>query len=330
MAIYYLNITSFGRANGSSAVSAAAYRSGERIRDERTGKTYDHTERAGVLHKEIVLPSKFANADMEWARDRTKLWNSAEEAETRKNSRVAREYLVALPVELSPEQRLTLVREFSQELSNRYQFAVDFTLHAPRTAPDSDSRNFHAHLLATTREVTFEGLGGKTHLEFSDRNRYRLGMQSVAHEVVHTRERWASVTNHALKTANVSARIDHRSLAAQGVDREPNPRIPHALIEMERLGYRSHVADNIRAEFHARVERREHTRAQTSEQGMVQAPVHAPVKALESSEQKVRTLEEIRRQARENWLKMRQSVVLPSPKDTDRGQHRTSDSDHSL
>lgn len=327
MAIYSLHIESLGRANGSSAVSAAAYRSGERIRDERTGRTYDHTGRAGVMHTEIVLPSKFANANMEWARDRSNLWNSAEAAESRKNSRVAREYLVALPVELSPEQRLTLVREFSQELSNRYQFAVDFAIHAPRTAPDSDPRNFHAHLLATTREVTFEGLGGKTNLEFSDRNRYRLGMKSAAHEVVHTRERWANVTNHALEAANVSARVDHRSLADQGIDREPNPHIPRAAIEMERLGHRSHVADNIRADYQARMERREHLRTQTSEQ----KPIQTPMRALESPvENRSRTLEEIRRQARENWLKMRQSVVEPSSKANDRLQQRSNDSDLSL
>ena len=78
MAIYFLNMKTFGRSNGSSAASAAAYRAGERIRDERTGKTYDHSERQDVMHKEIVLPGKFADDDMAWARDRASLWNAAE------------------------------------------------------------------------------------------------------------------------------------------------------------------------------------------------------------------------------------------------------------
>ena len=78
-------------------------------------------------------------------------------AETRKNARVARDILVALPVELNAEQRLGLVRGFSQELSDRYGFAVDVAIHAPRDFPGSDPRNFHAHLLATTREVNAEG-----------------------------------------------------------------------------------------------------------------------------------------------------------------------------
>src|SRR5271163_4785299 len=116
MAVYFLNLKTFGRSNGSSAVSAAAYRAGERIRDERSGKTYDHSERQDVMHKEIILPGRFAADEMSWARDRANLWNTAESAEARKNARVAREYLVALPVELSRNERLYLVREFSQEL----------------------------------------------------------------------------------------------------------------------------------------------------------------------------------------------------------------------
>src|ERR1700737_1774462 len=189
----------FGRAGGSSAVSAAAYRAGERIRDERTGKPYDHSERQDVMHKEIVLPSRFTDDDMAWARDRASLWNAAEGAETRKNARVAREYLVALPVELSPPRRRGLVREFSQELSDRYGFAVDFAIHAPRDFPGSDPRNFHAHLLATTREVSIAGLAAKTTLELPDSKRRMLGLGPAINELLHVRERWAAVTNEALR-----------------------------------------------------------------------------------------------------------------------------------
>ena len=90
MAIYFLNLKTFGRSSGSSAVNAAAYRAGERIRDERTGRLYDHSNRQDVLHKEIILPDKFAADDMAWAKDRSALWNAAELSETRKNARVAR------------------------------------------------------------------------------------------------------------------------------------------------------------------------------------------------------------------------------------------------
>jgi ATP-dependent exoDNAse (exonuclease V) alpha subunit len=288
MAIYFLNIKTFGRSGGSSAVSAAAYRSGERIRDERTGKTYDHSDRQDVMHKEIILPSKFSADDLSWAKDRANLWNTAEGAETRSNARVAREYLIALPVELPHEHRRDLVRGFSQELADRYQFAVDAAIHAPRDFSGSDPRNFHAHLLATTREVGIEGLGAKTTLEWNDASRREIGLEPAINELLHVRQRWATVTNEALREAAVSARIDHRTLHAQGIDREPKLHIPRAAFEMERHGYRSALAERLREEYQARVA----------------AKTHNP--------------EEIRRQARENWLRMRQARDTPSRLETDR------------
>jgi ATP-dependent exoDNAse (exonuclease V) alpha subunit len=291
MAIYFLNMKTFGRAGGSSAASAAAYRAGERIRDERTGKTYDHSERQDVMHKEIVLPSKFAGDDIAWARDRSSLWNAAEAVETRKNARIAREYLVALPVELSPQGRIGLVKGFSQELSDRYGFAVDFAIHAPRDFPGSDPRNFHAHLLTTTREVAIGGLSAKTTLDLNDDNRRKLGLEPAINELLHVRARWAAATNEALQQARIAARVDHRSLEAQGIDREPRPQIPRAAFEMERHGYRSVVADRMREDFQARVQARLDRVAESA------APGHAP---------KPQSLEEIRREARDNWLRMRQ------------------------
>src|ERR1700722_9612689 len=296
MAVYHLHMKTFGRANGSSAASAIAYRAGERITDDRTGKTYDHSDRLDVMHKEIVLPSKFSNDDMEWARDRSSLWNAAESAEVRKNARVAREYLVALPVELSPDQRTGLVREFSQELCDRYGFAVDFAIHAPRDFPGSDPRNFHAHLLTTTREVTPSGLGSKTTLDMSDGNRRARGLDPAINELLHVRERWATVTNEAMQEAHITARIDHRSLEAQGIDREPLPHIPRVALEMERHGARSVVADRIREEYQARVQAR---------LGRVQAP--GVVQEAKSPVGKPQSLEDIRREAREDWLRMRQT-----------------------
>jgi ATP-dependent exoDNAse (exonuclease V) alpha subunit len=309
MAIYFLNLKSFGRSGGSSAVSAAAYRAGERIHDERTGKTYDHSDRQDVMHKEIVLPSEFANAEMGWARDRSSLWNAAESAETRKNARVAREYLVALPVELSPDQRLKLVREFSQELSDRYGFGLDFAIHAPRDFPGSDPRNFHAHLLATTREVKSEGLGAKTTLEKSDHDRRQLGLGPAVNELLHVRERWATVTNEALREAHIDARIDHRTLAAQGIDREPRPQIPKGAFEMERHGYRNELAERMREDYRARVEARleksagrEPMPSQSNDRQTAAAEL-----GVKSPAAKPQSLEDIRREARENWLRMRQS-----------------------
>src|SRR5260221_156781 len=296
MAIYFLNLKTFGRSNNSSAVSAAAYRAGERIRDERTGKTYDHSDRQDVLHKEILLPSRFAADDMSWARDRASLWNAAEGAEDRKNARVAREYLVALPIELSAAARIGLVSGFSRELAERYGFAVDVAIHAPRDFPGSDPRNFHAHLLATTREVTLAGLGAKTTLEWNDAKRREAGMGPAVGELLHVRERWAIAANTALEQAQVASRIDHRTLRAQGIDREPGPHIPRAAYEMERLGIHSVVAERIRAEHEAKVEARLERAAET------RPPVAEP-----------KSPEEIQQQSIENWRRYRQAQLQGQP-----------------
>lgn len=296
MAIYFLNLKTFSRSNNSSAVSAAAYRAGERIRDERTGKTYDHSDRQDVLHKEILLPSEFAGGGMSWARDRANLWNAAEGAEERKNARVAREYLVALPAELSADARIGLVSGFSRELVERYRFAVDVAIHAPRNFPGSDPRNFHAHLLATTREVTLAGLGAKTTLEWSDAKRREAGMGPAVGELLRVRERWAIAANTALEQAQVASRIDHRTLRAQGIDREPGPHIPRAAFEMERHGYYSLVAERIRAEHRARVDARLERAAQT------------PSAAAEP-----KSPEEIQQQAIENWRRYRLAQLQAQP-----------------
>lgn len=295
MAVYFLFLKTFGRSGGSSAASAAAYRAGERIRDERTGRIYDHTDRRDVMHKEIVLPSRFGGEEMAWAKDRANLWNTAERCESRSNARVAREYLVALPVELSPGQRLGLAKGFSQELSDRYGFALDLTIHAPRDFPGSDPRNFHAHLLATTREVLAEGLGAKTTLELNGSARHKLGLPRSIDEFWHVRERWAIATNEALREAHVAARVDHRSLAAQGIDREPRLTIPRAAFELERQGYQSYVADRMRQEHQARIEAR---LQRAADREILEPAAAAPAKSP--------SLEDIRRQAREAWLRLRQ------------------------
>lgn len=312
MAVYFLNLKTFGRSGGSSAVSAAAYRAGERIRDERTGRTFDHTDRQDILHKEILVPSGFAVADLAWAKDRAHLWNAAEHAESRKNARVAREYLVALPVELDAAQRLDLVRGFSRELTDRYRFALDLTVHEPRRFPGSDPRNFHAHLLATTREVTADGLAAKTTLEFNDAKRRSLGLEPVVHELIHVRERWADVTNAALRDAHIDARVDHRSLAAQGIDREPYPYIPRAAYEMERHGYRSHLAERMRADYQARVAARNERTAALGQASAGGEHVSSEAVGREPEIRPRQTLEEIRREARENWLRMKQEAAKSS------------------
>ena len=297
MAIFRLDIQPVQRSAGRQATAAAAYRAGERIRDERTGELHNHSRRKDVLHKEIFLPAKLDASRMQWALDRARLWNTAEAAEKQANSRVAREYQVSLPSELAPSQRLELGRRFSQELADRYSVAVDLAIHEPRAG--SDPRNFHAHLLTTTREVTPAGLGAKMGIDMQYRERLKRGLPSGRAEFFALRERWAVLTNDALREANIEARVDHRTLQAQGIEREPKPSLPIGAYKMEKSGVRSRVGERLREDYRARVQAREERAVERARTGQAASPVVergiCPWKVDESA-----------RQAVEAWRRYRQ------------------------
>jgi len=211
MAIMFLNVTSVSRGRGASAVAKAAYIARERLHDARAGVTRDYRHVRGLEHAEIMLPAASVAANTTWARDRATLWNGAEAAERNRNARVAREYTVALPHELSREARLTLAREFAQSIADRYGTAVDLAVHGPTAR--GDPRNYHAHLLATTRELTADGLGRKAAIELDSRRRRALGLQHVIHEFRALRVHWAELANEKLREAHSEARLEARSRA---------------------------------------------------------------------------------------------------------------------
>jgi len=256
MASYFLRSKHISRGKGARVTRAAAYRAGERIRDERTGEVYNYSKRGDVAHREIVLPSTLAGrTEMAWAQDRSALWNAAEQAGQRRNARLARELLVLLPAELTPSQRVQLVRSFSRELADKYGGAVDCAIHKPRFG--ADPRHHHAHLLMTTREVTPEGLGPRTTLELGGGERHLRGLGPSKADYLLIRERWAQVTNDALHDAGIAARIDHRSYKDQGINREPALTIPEKVFYAEqRSGSPSPAGEAIRARYRERVEAR--------------------------------------------------------------------------
>ena len=218
MAIYHLSVKTLSRSAGRSATAAAAYRAGVEIVDARTGEVHDYRRKGGVVHSEIVLPV----GAPEWARDRSALWNAAEQAEVRKNSTVAREFEIALPSDLSEAGRLALAVDFAKEIVARHGCAVDVAIHEP--GREGDTRNHHAHLLLSTRKLTPEG--------FTDKTRELDQRQSG--EVDYWRSRYAELQNERLKEAGLSVRVDHRSLKAQGVDREPTKHLGPSATGYER------------------------------------------------------------------------------------------------
>jgi len=200
----------FSRAENHSAVAAAAYRSGQKLVDERTGTIHRYEKRLGVVNSFILMPASSPDR----FQNRFALWNAAEASETRKNSRVAREVIIALPHELTTLERESLTRDMAAYLVEKYRVAVDVAIHAPVDKDGHDPRNHHAHLLFTTRELTPEGFGAKTRI-LDDKI---TGPQQI--EII--REVWETLANDALSRAGHSdVNIDRRTLEAQGIERIP-------------------------------------------------------------------------------------------------------------
>lgn len=189
------------RSAGHTATAAAAYRSGTKIVDERTGETSDYRRKRGIVSSRIILPDN-APADLA---DRATLWNAAEAAENRKNSVTAREVLLSLPADLSPDERADLATNFAQWLSDTYQVAADVSLHTPDRR--GDDRNHHAHILMTTRRVTANGLGEKTR-ELDDR---KTG------QVDSIRQQWETMANRALERAGLEPTLSRESKQTRAV-----------------------------------------------------------------------------------------------------------------
>ena len=191
--------------SGRSVVAAAAYRAGQKLTDEHAGGIdHDYSRRSHVLAAEILAPA----GAPEWAQDRQRLWNEVEQAEKRKDARLAREVELALPHELSREQQRELVRAYVQQQFVSRGMIADVAYHeADRGAA---GRNDHAHVLLTMREIGPEGFGKKVR-EWNDREL-----------VIESREAWARTTNQHLSAEGHQARIDHRSLAEQREEAERN------------------------------------------------------------------------------------------------------------
>ena len=228
MALYSLSTSAISRKAGRSAVTAAAYRAGVELVDERTGVVHDYTRKRGVEHVELMVPEGIT-LDSPSA-----LWNAAEAAEKRKDGRPAREILVALPAELDADQRTVLAREITRDLVDRYGVAAQLAIHAPDKA--GDQRNHHAHILITTRRYNHDGLGAKSQLEWSATQCKKHKVAKPQDELKALRERWADMQNAALERADCAARVDHRSLAARGIDRVPQIHVGNHGTDMIRQG----------------------------------------------------------------------------------------------
>jgi hypothetical protein len=234
MADYRLSAGIISRSDGKSIVAAAAYRSANKLLDERTGDIKDYSRRhRSVLYTQILTPE---NAP-EWMRDRQRLWNAVERREDRSTkpgtAQLARDIELSLPYELTHEQRLELVREFVKAEFVDRGMVADIAIHAPPRR--GDGRNHHAHVLLTMRHIKGDGFG----LKNREWNRDEL--------LEHWRERWEVYQNRALAMyGHPEEHVDHRSLKDQGIDREPTKHLGPGAQQMEDQGIHSDRGDENR------------------------------------------------------------------------------------
>jgi Ti-type conjugative transfer relaxase TraA len=232
MAIYHFSVKVVSRANGSSAVASAAYRAAERLTDDRLGRDHDFTNKAGVVHSEIMLPEGAA----ERLADRETLWNAVEAGEVRKDAQLARDVEFAIPREMNEQDGIALARDFvGREFVARGMIA-DLNVHWDKAADGSPKP--HAHVMLSMREVGPDGFGQKER----DWNSKELLQQ--------WRESWADHVNTRMAELGLDARVDHRTLEAQGIPLEPQHKIGAAGSRREMNG-----EDAERADDHMRIAR---------------------------------------------------------------------------
>ncbi|PVE49877.1 hypothetical protein DC415_23910 [Agrobacterium tumefaciens] len=224
------------RSAGQSSVAAAAYRSGQRLDDIRSGVAHDYSRRRGIAHAEIMLPEGAAP----WMADRQLLWNHVESVEARKDAQLSREINMALPAEITAQDRLELVRLFVREQFVSRGMVADFALHDPVPEKGDDPRNFHAHIMLTLRQAGPHGL-----------RRVKTREWNSDEMLKEWRLAWADYQNRALERAGRRERVDARSLneqrqdalrsgdqrAAMTLDRAPEIHMGRRARNLERRGH---------------------------------------------------------------------------------------------
>lgn len=281
MTMVHIATKAISRKAGQSAVACAAYRAGDVLEDSKYGKVHDYSKKDGVMSSDIVMPASLKGLDVKI--DRKILWNTAEAFEARSDSRVAREWLINLPYELPEDERHALALEFAQKLCDDMNVIADVCLHRPvmklpfdpNAKPSSkrlregeqnpDPRNFHAHIMVTTRAPVIEPDGKlafdpkfKIPFEWSNKKRKQNDLPSSMEEIKRIRKLWVDTANQRLKQRNLPL-MDERSYKDQGLDQQPTIKMGVEATAMERRGIATEKGETnrkIRARNHAVLEQR--------------------------------------------------------------------------
>lgn len=207
MAIYHFKTTPISRSNGHSATAKIAYMCRTKIKDEQTGKIHNYSSekmQSDLVTTGTAYPVHDVNNYGYFSN--SEVWNKAEQAENRKDSRVAREFLVALPKELTMEQNKRLTRDFCWNLANKYECFIEFAIHNEK----NDNNNLHAHILASTRKFDMNNpkfFTDKTNLELSQKKCKELGIKCTDEQITDLRKEWETTLNKHLQNAELDLSV---------------------------------------------------------------------------------------------------------------------------
>ena len=232
MAIFHFSVKAISRSAGRSAVACSAYRSAEKLEDHYQGKIQDYTQKTGVESKTIYAPENTKKELLE----RQDLWNAVEQVERRKDATLAREFEIAFPHEFNEFQRQELLDELCQEIVKKHDVIVDACIHAPHTKSGSDERNFHAHIMFTSRQI--DPQTG----DFAKKKNRDFNKEQSSETVSHWREHFAELTNRHLEKHGFADRIDHRSYKDQGIDLEATQHEGPHVTQLRRQGIDTEIS----------------------------------------------------------------------------------------
>lgn len=249
MAIYHMSTKIISRSKGKSSIASSAYRSGEKLYNKRDGLVHDYTKRKDVIYKEIFKPTNAPN----WVFNREQLWNEVEQIEKSKNSQLAREIDIALPIELNEKERIELLRNYVIDNFSNKGMVADVVIH------DKKDGNPHSHIMLTMRPFEENGeWGAKAKKEYildKDGNKTYTKNGSVKSRKIettnwnkketleHWREQWAIYANKALEKANKKERIDHRSYEDRGIEKLPTRHEGPTVRAMEKKGIQTEIGN---------------------------------------------------------------------------------------
>jgi hypothetical protein len=259
---FHAHQDTIGRSSGRTATGIASYVTGQRIKDDETGKWLKRNHPGDVLAFGTTAPE----GAPEHLTDNSQLaraWNEAQQADSRKNAQLARHWNIALSRDLTIEEQVGVMKAIAQAFTDRYGTMATWAVHSP--TDHGDDRNAHGHIVHNMRMVTPDGFGPKV-LE-------PVVFKTAKREMEWARGMIAAQINDGLERAGLDERVSHLSYETQGVDREPKRHLGDKQNQAELKGEATPTGDHNRAVDDRNAERDAEAKANQAQEAQLTAEI---------------------------------------------------------